>query len=184
MEPPASVLPSIAPKTLLLPGNEVISLLEPTPLVLPPILPSIVKPPQTPRTLRRHLTIQELLRSPIRRTTKKKGKKECTRDDRLRIQSYYDAGLTVKQILAKLPNLIARQVYYVLQHQVTPQRKARGRRLVLSTLERKQLIEWVTTNKLTRRTQWAEIPASLGWNCGVEAISNAIDREGYRRFLA
>jgi hypothetical protein len=119
-------VPSITRRTLLLPGNEEIALPAPTPLALPPILPSIVEPPRTPHTPRRHLTVQELLRSPIRRATKKKGKKECTRDDRLKIQSYYEAGLTVKQILEKLPDLTQRQVYYTLKNRITPQRKARG----------------------------------------------------------
>jgi transposase len=171
-----------APKTLLLPGNEVISLPTST-SALPPILPSIVEPPRTP-TPRRYLTIQELLRSPIRQTTRKKGKKECTRDDRLRIHSYYDAGLTVKQILEKMPYLTQDQVYYSLRHRVTPQRKARGRNPVLDTPKRKQLIKWINQNRITRRTQWSLIPRALGWNCGVEAIANAIQREGYGRFLA
>src|SRR5579871_3143681 len=118
-------LPAIVPKTLLLPGNEEIALPVPEPLALRPILPPIIEPPRTPRTPRRHLTIQELLQSPIRRTTRKRGKKECTRDDRLRIQAYYDAGLTVRQILEKLPDLTKRQVYYALQNRVTPQWKAR-----------------------------------------------------------
>lgn len=142
-------IPSITSRTLLLPGNEEIALPAPTPLALPPILPSIIEPPRTPRTPRRHLTIEELLRSPrtpIRkiRATKKKGKNECTRDDRLRIQTYYDSGLTTNQILEKMPDLIKHQIYYALKHRITLQRKARGSYLILDTLKRKQLIEWIS----------------------------------------
>jgi len=185
---PASQLPSLLPRTVLLPGNEVIEVLDPKPLSLPPIVPSIDKP-CTPRTPRRHLTINELLRSPqtpIRRTrtTKKKGKKECTRDDRLRIHTYYDAGLTVKQILQKMPGLTQDQVYYALRNRITPQRKSRGRHPILDTLKRRQLIEYISQNKLTRREQWMLIPSIFGWDCGLEAIAAAIDREGYGRFVA
>jgi hypothetical protein len=180
------LLPSLLPKTLLLPGNEEIPVPDPAPLKLLPIVPSI-DVPRTPRTPRRHLTIDELLsspRTPIRRTTKKKGKSECTQDDRLRIQTYHESGLTTKQILEKMPGITKNQVYYALAHRITPQRKARGRRPILDTPKRKQLIDYVIQNKLTRREQWALIPISLGWDCGIEAIANAIDREGYGRFLA
>lgn len=60
-----SAVPSITPRTLLLPGNEEIQVPDPKPLILPSILPPIVKPPHTPRTPRRRLTIQELLQSLI-----------------------------------------------------------------------------------------------------------------------
>ena len=99
------------PKTLLLPGNEEIQVLERTPSKLPPIVPPI-DVPRTPRTPRRHLTVDELLRSPRTPIRKKKGTKkgkhECTRDERLRIHSYYNAKLTVKQIREKLPTLTKR----------------------------------------------------------------------------
>jgi hypothetical protein len=116
----ASQLP---PKTLLLLGNEEIQVPGQNSLALPPILPPIQQ--CTPRTPRRHLTIKELLgspRTPIRkqRTTKKKGKKECTRDDRLRIYTLHEAGFTVKQILEQLPSLTQDQVYYALRHRITP----------------------------------------------------------------
>jgi len=93
---------------------------------LPPILPPI-QGPRTPRTPRRIL-INELLgtpHTPIRRTTKKKGKTESTRDDRLRVQTYHDAGLGCEQIIDRT-GLSQNQVYYALNHQVTPQRRKRG----------------------------------------------------------
>jgi len=75
-------------------------------------------------------------------------------------------------------------VYYALNHRITPQRKARGWNPILDTPKRKQLIEWISQNKITRRTQWIAIPSELGWNCGEEAIAKALNREGYGRFLA
>jgi len=179
---------SILPKTLLLPGNEEIQVLNRIPLKLPPIVPPIIAPLLTPRTPRRHLTVNELLRSlrTLIRKKKgtKKGKHECTRDERLRIHSYHDARLTVKQIREKMPTLTERQIYYALLHRVTPQQKLRKRYTVLNTPKRKQLIRYISQNKITRREQWISIPRTLGWNCGVEAIANAIDKEGYGRYVA
>src|SRR5271165_2149858 len=72
------------PTVLLLPRNESITL----PLQLPPVLPPI-QGPKTPRTLRRILIKEHLgtPHTPIRRTAKKKGKSETTRDNRLRVQT-------------------------------------------------------------------------------------------------
>jgi hypothetical protein len=113
------VLPFLPPPTiLLLPGNESITL-PCKPLQLPPILPPILSPiqgPRTPRTLRR-IPINELLgtpHTPVRRITKK-GKTESTRDDRLRVQTYHDAGLGCGQIMDKT-GLSQNQVYYALNY--------------------------------------------------------------------
>jgi hypothetical protein len=45
------------------------------------------------------------------------------------------------------------------------------------------LIEFVTTNKATRREDWYTIPAIIGWDCGYEAIANVIGRKGYAHAL-
>ena len=97
----SSVLPSLTPTTLLLLGNELVTLLQCKPQRLPPILPAI-QGLRTLQTLRR-ISIKQLLstpKSPIQCITKK-GKTESTRDDRLRAQTYHDAGLDYKQIMAK-----------------------------------------------------------------------------------
>jgi hypothetical protein len=83
-----------------------------------------------------------------------------------------------------MPGITKNQVYHALAHRITPQRKSRGRRPILNTPKRKQLINYVIQNGLTRREQWISIPTTLGWDCGIEAIANAIDQEGYSRFLA
>ena len=172
------------PTTLLLPGNEPITVLPCNPLQLPPILPSI-QGPQTPRTPRR-ICIEELLgtpHTPIRRTTKKKGRKESTRDDRLRVHTYHDAGLDYKHIIDKT-GLSKDQVYYALNHQITPQRKKRGRNPVLDEEHQQQLVQWASLNKENRRIPWVQIPAILCWDCSVDAIAAAFRRQGYSRFLA
>jgi len=181
------VLPFLPPPTiLLLPGSEPITLPQhkPLPLQLPPILPPI-QGPRTPRTPRR-ISINELLgtpHTPIRRTTRKKGKTESTRDDRLRVQTYYDAGLDYKQIVDRT-SLSKDQVYYALNHQITPQRQKRGRNPLLNEAQRKQLIEYISRNHDTRRLFWVELPRVMGWDCSVDAIATAIRLEGYGRFIA
>lgn len=52
--------------------------------------------------------------------TPKTPRKQCTRDDNLRIHTlYFDAGFTEAQIAL---NLTPRQVQYALEHGLTPQK--------------------------------------------------------------
>jgi hypothetical protein len=66
---------------------------------------------------------------------------------------------------------------YALAHRVTPQNIARvSRKLLLNSPQRKHLIDWVTASKTNRRTPWPEIPALLGWDCGIKAIRAAFKK--------
>ena len=67
------------------------------------------------------------------------------------------------------------QIIYALKHRHTSQKQRCGRRPVLDTPKRKQLIEFVTTNKATRREDCYATPAIMGWDCGYVVIANAID---------
>jgi hypothetical protein len=70
-----------------------------------------------------------------------------TRDQRLRIHTlYHDAGWTQDQTALQL-NLTRRQVGYALTHRITPQKHKTGRRVLLNTPQRKQLIDWVTASR-------------------------------------
>jgi len=75
-------------------------------------------------------------------TPKTPKKPDLTRDDRLRIQTlYYEANFTQAQIALQL-NLTIGQVQYALAYRLTPQKKKNvGRKLLLSTPQRKRLIE-------------------------------------------
>ncbi|KAH7379016.1 hypothetical protein BKA64DRAFT_687117 [Cadophora sp. MPI-SDFR-AT-0126] len=74
--------------------------------------------------------------------TPKTPAKDCSRDDRLRVQTLYnDARWTPSEIALQL-NLTLEQVKYALRHRVTPQKTRSGRRPLLGPTERKQLIEW------------------------------------------
>ena len=104
---------------------------------------------------------------------------DCSRDDRLRIQTLYEhAGYTQDQIALQL-NLTRSQVRYALAHRLTPQKRSTGRKALLDTPARKRLIEWVTASSANRRTRWADIPPILGWDCGEKAIRAAFRKEGY-----
>lgn len=68
-----------------------------------------------------------------------------------------------------------------MRHRLTPQKNKIGRRVLVNTPRRKELVEWVTANKTNRETLWREIPAILKWNCGERAIRTALQREGFTR---
>lgn len=73
------------------------------------------------------------------------------------------------------------QVQYALSQRFTPQKHSCGRKAAFNTPQRKRLIEWVTSSKQARRTEWAGIPSLLGWDCGVYAIRTAFKKAGYAR---
>ena len=116
--------------------------------------------------------------------TPKTPRKQCTRDDRLRIETlFFQANFSQAQIALQL-NLTPRQVSYALTHRLTPQKQRCGRMPALNTPQRKHLIEWVTASGVNRRTRWADIPAILGWNCGEKAIRATFRKEGFFRRIA
>ena len=114
--------------------------------------------------------------------TPKTPTKQTSRDDRLRIQTlYYTAGWSVSDILLQSPRHTRRQVDYALQCRPTPQKQRCGRHPLLSTPQRKQLIDWATFNSLSRDIPIKELPKWLGWSCGEKAIRTAFKKEGYCR---
>ncbi|PQE05349.1 transposable element tc1 transposase protein [Rutstroemia sp. NJR-2017a BVV2] len=113
-----------------------------------------------------------------------KQRYQCTRDDRLRVQTlFYHAGFTKDEIALQL-NLSLRQVKYALMHQLTPQKRRTGRRPFLGPNERRQLVEWVCASAKNRRIPWDQIPAIFGWDCHVYAIETAFKLEGFKRCTA
>ncbi len=80
--------------------------------------------------------------------TPKTPRKETSRDQRLRIHTlYFNANWTQDAIAPQL-NLTLDQVKYALRNRVTPQKTHTGRKLLLNTPRRKQLINWVTASKI------------------------------------
>jgi hypothetical protein len=121
---------------------------------------------------------------PTPKTPTKDRNFDTTRDDRLQIQTlYFTAGWTIDQIVLST-NWSTDQVRYAINHRLTPQKKKSGCRPYLNTPQRKQLIQWVTSSRQTRRVPWSGIPAILGFECGEKAIRTAMKKEGYTRGIA
>ncbi|RFU23549.1 hypothetical protein B7463_g12789, partial [Scytalidium lignicola] len=113
--------------------------------------------------------------------TPKIKRADCTRDQRLKIQTLFlQGGWTKDDIMLQL-NVTSSQIRYALAHRLTPQKVKSGRRPFLGPSERKLLIEWVCSSAANRRVEWYRIPAILGWNCKVYAIATAFKLEGFSR---
>ena len=124
------------------------------------------------------------MESSISIPTPKTPHKPTSRDDRLRIETlYFDTNWTQPEIALQL-NLTLNQIKYALAHRLTPQKTRAGRKALLNTPQRRRLIEWVTASKENRQVAWPEIPALLGWDCGIKAIRAAFKKEGYVRATA
>ena len=106
---------------------------------------------------------------------------ELTRDQRLRIQTlFFDANFTCDQICLQTGHTY-RQVCYAIQHRLTPQKRKSGKRVLLSTPQKKKLIQWVTAFRENREIPWIAILEILGLDYGVSAIRTVFKKEGYRR---
>ena len=113
----------------------------------------------------------------------KQGKRELSRDDRLRIQTlFFDANYTRSQICLQT-GYTYKEVYYAIKHRLTPQKRKCGRRIKLNTPQRKKLIQWVTASRENRETPWIQIPSILGFDCGESAIRTAFKKEGFGRYV-
>jgi hypothetical protein len=85
--------------------------------------------------------------------TPKTPRKQCTRDDRLRIQTlYFTAGFTQDEIALQLC-LTRDQVRYALAHCLTPQKQYCGCKVSLSTPQQKRLVKWVISSSTNRHIQ-------------------------------
>jgi hypothetical protein len=87
--------------------------------------------------------------------------------------------LVCAHFLLSTHHLLSAQLDYALQHRPTPQKQQYGRHPLLSTPQRKHLIDWATFNSLSRDIPMKELPKWLGWNCGEYAVRTAFKKEGY-----
>ena len=107
---------------------------------------------------------------------------QTTRDDRIRVATLRDAGLTYEQISKQL-GLTPHQVQYAVKQPSTP-RKRSGRPSTLNQEEVDKIIRWMNASEENRRTSWMKIPAILELDVGYYAVRNALRKAGFRRKVA
>lgn len=112
------------------------------------------------------------------RPLKQRRGRQTTRDQRRDIKMAYRCGKTPYEI-SKIVDLSERRVKYALKEPDTP-KKPTGRPPKLDTEQRRILVDYVCTSKATRRMTFKELSQEFCyWECGPEAIENALKREGF-----
>ena len=111
---------------------------------------------------------------------------QLTRDERLRIQTLYQADWKIDAIYAQLrphiQNLSLRQIEYTCRFtHPTPQKRS-GRPPLLTNEQANELITFIRTSKITRRLSHLQLVLHFGW--GVEAVKGCLERAGYERYIA
>ena len=105
------------------------------------------------------------------------------RDDRIRVLTLRDAGLTYQQITSQL-QMTYRQVQYTCQsHQTTP-KKAHGQRPKLSEEDVDKVIDFISSSKRTRRMPYYKVIQELDLPVRTTALSRALKKRGYSRCKA
>ncbi|PUU83401.1 hypothetical protein B9Z19DRAFT_1119379 [Tuber borchii] len=113
--------------------------------------------------------------------------KETTRDERVQIIALQDkASLTWKEIGRKL-NIdfhTCQKIYKYVKINRTPSNKRRsGRPMLFGAEEKTELLAFVTHNKRTRRLQWEEIIAEVGYSYSVRTIRSVMALLKYHKRL-
>jgi transposase len=93
---------------------------------------------------------------------------ELTRDDRIRVDTLHNEGLTYAQISQRL-SFTQRQVQYAVKHPLTP-KKRKGRPSILTQEEIDEIITWVCFSKTNRRASWMKIPTYLNLNVSYHCV--------------
>ena len=79
-----------------------------------------------------------------------------TRDQRLQIQTLYDAGHTYDEIHQQLSNLTRPQIKYAIRNRLTP-KKHIGQHSIVTEEELEQIIAWICVSTANQRTSWIQI---------------------------
>jgi hypothetical protein len=126
------------------------------------------------------VTIPETLQTPqILRSER------CSRDTRIRVETLRALGKTYR-FIADFLGITIRQVHYALKHRYTPQGHCCGRKPLLDTPRRRDLLNWIHESPSHRLTKWVDIPAilDLGIVYGEEAVTTALRTEGQGRYIS
>ena len=111
-------------------------------------------------------------------TPKRQYAATLTRDQRIQIHTLkHTASWTPRRISSYL-NITIPQIYYALHHRLTPQKHRRGRKSILNTPHRAEIIRFMTSSKRIRRLRYIEVIDELGLNISETALRNALAKEG------
>ena len=103
---------------------------------------------------------------------------ELNRDQRIKIHTLSQyAGWTPRRISKHLDVSIP-QVYYAIHHRFTPQKQRCGPKSIIDTPHRARLVEFITTDRRTRRLRFCDVAIELQWNISETAIRKALAKEG------
>lgn len=125
-----------------------------------------------------------ILSTAQRRRGNLKRTKHLTRDERLRIRTlHYEAGWSAIRIAQEL-NISYTQARYTIRALRPTPKKSSGRPLKLGPEQVDQLISFIRASRTNRRMPWYQLPAALGFDCSVEAVTTALRRAGFGRYVA
>ena len=105
------------------------------------------------------------------------------RDDRIRVLTLQDAGLTYQQIISQLQMTYQQFQYTCQSHQTTP-KKAHGQRLKLSEEGVDKVIDFISSSKQTRRMPYYKVIQELDLSVRTTALSQALKKQGYSQCKA
>ena len=129
------------------------------------------------------LVVLKMPSTPEPTSPKTTNSKRLERDDRLRILTLRDAGLTYQQIANQL-QISYRQVQYTCQSQQATPKKAKGAKAKLSELEVDEVIQWISSSKRTRRLPYHRVVEELELPIKANALARALKKRGYSRCKA
>src|SRR5436190_22452943 len=106
-----------------------------------------------------YLTLETNAPISMEQQIQRRAKSESlSRDDRIRIQTLRDYGLTYNQISHQL-GFTLRQVQYAVNHHLTPQHHGKRGPANKIMMPSKQMLEvWIRASPRNRYVPWPEIP--------------------------
>ena len=116
-------------------------------------------------------------------TTPPRNSTRLDRDDRIRVLTLRDGGLTYQQIANQL-HITYRQVQYTCESQKPTPRKAKGQPPKLSESDVDNIITWISTSKHNRRMPFYKVVKELDLPVGASALARALKNRGYTRCKA
>ena len=116
-------------------------------------------------------------------------KQHLTRDQRRDIRTLKSSGMTHQQIVEHFlfvfcTVITIHQVSYAcLTDHATPQKRS-GKPPILSSEQTAQLIAFVISSRLARQMTYLALSLYFKWNVGMYAIRGALQRAGFKRYVA